>query len=88
METKEYTNPKEAYDIMNQWTRIKTSYETKFHRKNVTKVDLMFEGNQPRFATVHFRSGTDLGFEVIDLSQKMLLNKPEKQTIVDKVQGK
>ncbi len=81
METREYTNPQEAYDIMNQWTVIKTSYETQFQGKEVTRVDVMFEGDQPIFASVHYKTGTHTGIDSIDLSNKMLLDKPEKPTL-------
>ena len=81
MKTKQYTNPQEAYDLMNQWTRIKTSYETQFHGKDVTRVDITFEGDQPRFAAVHCRTNTQTGVENIDLSQKILLDQPEKPAV-------
>ncbi|MDO8741491.1 MAG: hypothetical protein Q7J54_08075 [Candidatus Woesearchaeota archaeon] len=81
MGTKEYTNPQEAYDLMNRWTRIKTSYETQFHGKDVTRVDILFEGDQPVFASVHYKTGTHIGVESIDLSKKMLLDQPEKPTL-------
>jgi hypothetical protein len=81
MKTQEYTNPKEAYDLMNLWTRIKTSYQTQFHGKDVTKVDIMFEGDQPRFASVHYKKGLHIGFDSIDLSNKILLDKPDKPTL-------
>jgi len=85
METREYSNPQEAYDIMNQWTQIKTSYETQFQGKNVTKVDIIFEGDRPRFAFLHYTKGFHVGSDSIDLSQKMLLDQPEKSTLVSKL---
>ena len=81
MEKREYINPQEAYDLMNQWTRIKTSYETQFNGKNVLRVCVMFEGDQPRFASVYYKKGIHVGIDSIDLSKRMLLDKPDKPTI-------
>jgi len=81
METKIYTNPNEAYDLMNQWTRIKTSYGTQFRGKDVTRVEVMFDGDKPRFASVHYNTDSHIGIDAIDLSEKMLLDKPEKSTL-------
>lgn len=85
MKTKTYNQPQEAYDLMNQWTQIKSSYETQFQKKNVTKVDIMFDGKQPRFASVHYQTDSHIGVSSIDLSQKILLDKPEKQSINHKL---
>jgi len=81
MRTKEYTNPKEAFTLMNQWTGIKNSYETQFQGKNIPRIYITFKDNQPQCASVEYKTNTFAGFYFIDLSDKMLLNQPEKPTL-------
>jgi hypothetical protein len=76
--SKIYTDSAEAYKLMNAWTRIKTNYEIQFQGKEVTEVEILFDKNIPKFATVHYESNNCIGFESIDLSKKMLLEKPQK----------
>jgi len=81
METITYTNPEKAYGLMNQWTRMKTSYKIQFQGKKVTKIDIQFKRDQPRFASVHYKTDTSRGIAYIDLSKKILLDKPEKNSL-------
>src|SRR3989344_42875 len=86
MEKKRYKNPQEAFDLMNKWTQIKTCYETQFLGKDVTSVDVMFKGDQQRFASVHYKTSTrTTGVDFIDLSSKILLDKPEEPTLDSKL---
>ena len=88
MKTKEYLNPKKAYDFINSWTQIKTVYEVQFSGKKVDKVEIIFEGNKPRFASVYYTTSTSRGISSIDLSTKILLDKPDKENIASKVLSK
>lgn len=85
LRTEAYNDPKKAYEVMNQWTRIKTDYELMFSDKNVTKVDLILEEDKPRFASVYYTTSTSRGVSSIDLSSKILLDKPDTKNIVSKL---
>ncbi len=82
MKTIRYSDPQKAYKLMNQWTRIKTAYEVQFSGKTVNWVDIMFEDDQPRFASVHYKTDLHVGVHPIDLSQKILLDEPDQQWIL------
>jgi hypothetical protein len=81
MEIKEYSNPEEAYKILNSWTQIKTSYKIKFLGKNVTQVKITYQGDQPRFASFNYKTKKGIGCTNIDLSKKILLERSEKPNI-------
>ena len=72
MKTRQYTNPGEAFKIMNRATDIQTSYETQFLGKEITRVDVHFDGDKPLAASVHYKTRTCIGIESIDLSKKLL----------------
>ncbi len=77
METHEYQDAQEAYDLMNRWTQIKTAYAAQFAGKDVTSVTVHSLNGQPRFANVNWKSETHVGSDTIDLAQKILLDEPE-----------
>lgn len=79
MHKRTYANPREAYELLNSWTQIQTSYETQFRGKKVLDVSVLFQGEQPQFATVHYTipDRLVLGYEFIDLKNKMLLDAPQ-----------
>ncbi len=81
MRTQRYENPQKAYDEMNQWTRIKTLYEVQFQGKKVTHVDIMFDGEQPRSAVVHYKTWISTSSDFVDLTAKLLLEKPQKSVL-------
>ncbi len=82
MEKRKYTIPQEAFELMNRWTQIKTSYETEFRGKDITDVVIQFEGEQPRFAHIHYKIDGLTGTESIDLSKNHLLDKPEERPYI------
>ena len=71
MKTRKYTNLKEAFEIMNKATGIQTSYKTQFQGKEVTRVDIRFDGDTPKFASVHYKTDTHIGVDTIDLTKKL-----------------
>ena len=46
-------------------------------------VEIAFEGRQPRTAAVHYKTGMHTGIETIDLSNKILLDKPDKLSLLE-----
>lgn len=78
MTSKFYTNPKEAYEFMNSWTQMKTSYETQFKGKEIKVIKILMEGEKPTIAMVHYEKGIHKGMDTIDLSSKIPLSKQEK----------
>ena len=79
-----FDNPDEAYNFIKSWTRIKSSYKTKLLGKEVKYVEILVDTkNRPTFANVHYKEGIHTGCETIDLSNKILLDKPEKKTILN-----
>ena len=75
---KEYLNQEEAYGLINSWTKTQTNYEIQFQNKNVEKVVVSFDGEQPVAATVWYTIGNKFGTGFIDLRQKSLLDEPRK----------
>ncbi|MBU2612329.1 MAG: hypothetical protein KKB62_01250 [Nanoarchaeota archaeon] len=67
MKVKIYSNPKEAYEFMNSWTQIKSSYETQFHGKNVNEVKIIMQRGVPRLSFVHYKTDFGEGIQTIDL---------------------
>ena len=84
MESKTFTDFKEAYEFMNSWTQIKTSYETQFQNKNVGEVKILMDNNNPKFAYVYYKKGIHKGMDIIDLTKKILMDKPKKKSIIIK----
>ncbi len=72
-----FVNPNKAYEFMNSWTRIKTSYEIQFAGKEVKNVEVLMKNEKPTFAYVHYKKGIHTGVETINLLSKILINKRE-----------
>ena len=73
-----YSNPQEAFDLMNKWTDVQNSYETQFDGRKVTAVEVMFEGVQPRCANIQYMNygGYSHNCETINLELYGLRDKP------------
>jgi len=68
-----FYSPQAAYDFLNSWTTVMTSYETQFQGKNVRKVSIVLDGEKPLAASfIWENAGEDKrGFETIDLSSRL-----------------
>ncbi|MFC1733252.1 hypothetical protein ACFL6I_23385 [candidate division KSB1 bacterium] len=74
-----FEDPQKAYDLMNSWTQVKESYETRFAGKKVDFVTIMIDDQgRPRMATVHYRDSTHTGSEFIDLERNILLEEKDR----------